>query len=193
MLWGRWKGTAVGPCSFVLSDASPCSVPVQGSLASGTSPSSARWRSWPATAPSPATTSSAANRAARRAPRPRACPPPPAPAPLPAPLRRCPCVPPALRRGHPRGTPPWLLRVLGGGQAGGRQPGNPPGTTVLSLPSLSFSPRLLLSLPHSQQWFSWVVLPAHPKIPRKTTFSPRASPILPAVACLFFDSATEKR
>ncbi|XP_054063144.1 A disintegrin and metalloproteinase with thrombospondin motifs 14 isoform X3 [Rissa tridactyla] len=83
-----------------------------GSRASGTSPSSARWRSWPATAPSRATTSSAANPAARKPPPPPARPRPPVlpwDPPLLAPLLRSPPAPPPLPGGDAVGTPPWLL------------------------------------------------------------------------------------
>ncbi|XP_075361500.1 A disintegrin and metalloproteinase with thrombospondin motifs 14 isoform X2 [Mycteria americana] len=159
-----------------------------GSLASGTSPSSARWRSWPATAPSPATTSSAVNPVARKPPLPPARPPPPAPAlprgpPLPAPLCHSPPALLPLPRANLVGTPP---RLLGPGQlvtegcpaamlspggcqprvsrAGARQPGNPLGITSpwgrgsLLPPSLSSSLSFSLS-PHFQRWFSRVVLP----------------------------------
>ncbi|XP_069720069.1 A disintegrin and metalloproteinase with thrombospondin motifs 14 isoform X3 [Phaenicophaeus curvirostris] len=122
-------------------------------LALGTSPSSARWRSWPATAPSLATTSSAVNLVARKLP-----PPLPQPLPwppvllqepaLPAPLRLSHRAPPPLPRGNSMGSPPQLLWpahllvegfpavVLSLGctlprtsRTGAGQPGNPLGTT----------------------------------------------------------------
>lgn len=137
---------------FIFCAVSCCSVPLQGSLASGTSPSSARWRSWLATAPSRATTSSAVNPVARKPPPPPARRPPSAPAlprepPLPALLCCSPPAPLTLLGGDPGGT---LLQHLGlsqpllegclaavlppGGcpprmsQAGASQPGNPLGT-----------------------------------------------------------------
>ncbi|KAM6066907.1 A disintegrin and metalloproteinase with thrombospondin motifs 14 isoform 2-T2 [Chlamydotis macqueenii] len=190
----------------------PVSKISSSNLASGTSPSSARWRSWPATAPSPATTSSAASPAARKPPPPPACPPPPAPAlprhlPLPVRLRRSPLAPPPLPGGDPVGTPLRLpaegrraaMLFPGGCQprasrAGTGQPGNPLGTAG---PGAAFCLPLLLllfflSLLHFPQWFPRVALPGlgmtwlAQEFPGKPLFFSRGFPTLPAMAHFFF-------